>query len=317
LLAFSRRQPLAPEPLDLNVIVDDLERLLSRLVGDDVRISTEFYGQPLMIMADRGQLAQVLINLIVNARDAMPRGGTVTISTELEEAGNGAGAPGPARAPRAVLRVKDEGTGMDQQTRDHIFEPFFTTKAAGQGTGLGLSTVYGIVIVADGDITVESTLGQGTTFAVTLPLVAAEGAALRELPASAGGSETLLLVEDEDAVRAVARRALERAGYTVIEVELPNEALAFTAAVLQSIDLMLSDISMPGLSGPLLAQRLRVRRPDLPVLFMSGYSSEHLEEQYGLRQGEVLRKPFESTELYRAVRGMLDRAAPAGQSQPG
>ena len=274
LLAFSRRQVLTPEVLDLNAVAADSEKLLRRLIGEDIELVTVLRPALGSVRVDPGQLQQVILNLAVNARDAMPQGGTLTIETakaELDEA-YARDHPGVEPGQYVMLAVSDTGCGMDAATRSRIFEPFFTTKEPGKGTGLGLATVYGIVKQSGGHVWVYSEPGLGTTFKIYLPRVAAaaEAPARPSLPEPApGGSETIRLVEDEDQVRALVRGVLEEAGYRVLVAGRGDEALRVAAEHVGPLDLLLTDVVMPGMSGRELAARLSGRRADLRVLYMS------------------------------------------------
>jgi PAS domain S-box-containing protein len=313
LLAFSRRQVLRPVLLDLGVVVKGMGEMVRRLQGEDITLRVKTPAGPSWIKADIGQMEQVVLNLAVNARDAMPRGGTLTLETgcvTLDAAAAGrlpSGRPGDF----VVLSVRDTGCGMDAETRAHIFEPFFTTKE--HGTGLGLSTVYGIVRQSGGFVDVESEPGRGTVFHVYLPR--AEPPATR--PSSGTftamppeGHETLLLVEDEEVVRSVAREILQGCGYTVLEAGNADEALAAAAAHGGPLHLLLSDVGLPGLSGPMLARRMADLRPGLRFLFMTGYTDEKLGEDAIVIGGQLLRKPFTQATLARCVREALDAPSP-------
>ena len=314
LLAFSRKQILKPTVLDLNVIVEDTKKLLARLLGEDIQIVTELAPSVVSVVADPSQLSQVLMNLAVNARDAMPGGGVLTIRTCLItiNASEGGELVHAVVGDYALLEVSDTGIGMDACVRARLFEPFFTTKEPGQGTGLGLATVYGIVKQSAGYVLVESTPSQGTTFQVYLPtttkltnemdqeLRAAENAAVR-------GVETVLLVEDERQVREIASRILKRHGYVVLLAASGAEALALSAAYASTIDLVISDAVMPGMTGAEVVQRLQEQRPGLKALFMSGYTDDEI-----LRRGIVsstaafIQKPFTLADFARAAREALD-----------
>jgi signal transduction histidine kinase/ActR/RegA family two-component response regulator len=305
LLAFSRKQVLQPTALDLTEVVDGVAPMLRRLIGAHIELRVEHDPRHTRIFADRGQLEQVIINLAVNARDAMPRGGTITLRTG--QANTATRTEPDSRAATAVmLSVADTGTGIPDSVRERIFEPFFTTKEAGKGTGLGLSTVYGIVKQTGGTIDFTSAAGKGTTFTVSLPAVS-EVAASRKaevVPAVERGTETVLLVEDNTRVRALARRALESFGYTVLAANGAQEALALVAA--QDVDALLTDVVMPEFSGPQLAERLRSRYPKLPVVFMSGYADEALRT-FDVRAGtSFIKKPFTPPQLAHAVRTSID-----------
>ena len=313
LLAFSRRQVLQPRVLDLNVVVAGAEKLLRRVIGEDVRLVTRLDPALGAVRADAGQIEQVVMNLAVNARDAMRGGGTLTIATANVEIGavlrTDEQAPMPA-GRYVELRVSDTGVGIDPEIRRHIFEPFFTTREKGKGTGLGLATVYGIVKQSGGFIWVDSEPGLGATFTVDLPLVeerVQEPESERPVRSEISGSETVLVVEDEDAVRTVAREALRVRGYRVLDAPDGETALRLALDHGGAIDLLVTDVIMPGLSGRDLADRLRSVRPDLRVLFMSGYSDDALGERGALGPGmHYLQKPFASDALARRVREVLD-----------
>ncbi|MGH7569267.1 MAG: response regulator [Gemmatimonadales bacterium] len=314
LLAFSRQQVLAPRVLDLNDLVTNLDNMLRRLIGEDVELVTVPAPDLGAIRADPGQLEQVLVNLVVNARDAMPEGGRLTIETAnvtLDEDYTRLHAPA-LPGQYVLLAVSDTGTGMDPETRNHIFEPFYTTKEKGKGTGLGLATVYGIVKQSGGFVWVYSEPGQGATFKIYLPRVD-ERAQPLETPAasttSLRGTETVLLVEDEVTVRTVARQMLERQGYTVLEATGAEAATAIAETHDGPIHLLLTDVVMPGSSGRALADRLTPLRPELRVLFMSGYTDEAVVRHGMLERGVAyLQKPFAPEGLARRVREVIDRA---------
>jgi signal transduction histidine kinase len=301
LLAFSRRQVLQPHVLSLNGCVAELDAMLRRLLGADVTLETELDPGLWYVQADPGQLEQVLVNLVVNARDAMPAGGRVTIATANLPLSHGA---------YVTLSVSDTGIGMDAATQSRIFDPFFTTKEQGKGTGLGLSTVYGIVEQSGGHVTVESAPGQGATFTIFFPRHSAPalglppGADRRSLPA---GTETLLLVEDEAAVRTSTRRLLERQGYTVVEARHGADALRIFEEGGRPIDLVLTDLVRPEMGGRELVERLRARHPGVKVLYMSGYSERAVAVDGVMppRTGFV-EKPFTVEQLIRRTREILD-----------
>ncbi len=312
LLAFSRRQILQPEVVDLAEVVTGTEKMLRRVIGEDIRLELDFSEDLGQIMADPGQLEQILMNLIVNARDAMPRGGRLWIETrnvELDEAA-AAQRSGAYAGSYVSLRVRDTGSGMDQRTADQIFEPFFTTKEKGKGTGLGLATVYGIVKQSGGSIWVESEMGQGTAFEVLFPRIDGTVTTHRgaEVPSElARGDETILLIEDEDALRAVTRTLLSRMGYTVVAAENGDKALALYAQDNLNVDVVLSDVVMPGKSGPETVERLREMKPELKVLFMSGYAADTIALHGAMRDDDgFINKPFSFAQLTQRLRKLLD-----------
>jgi signal transduction histidine kinase/ActR/RegA family two-component response regulator len=314
LLAFSRKQVLQPQIVDLNHIVSGVEKMLNRLIGEDVALKTQLEPRLARIKADPGQLEQVIMNLVVNARDAMPDGGTVLIQTRnvrldaRYERRPDAIAAGPA----VMLAVTDTGIGMDETTRRRIFEPFFTTKPQGKGTGLGLSTVYGIVHQSGGSITVYSRPGEGCTFRCYFPPAVEPKSESVELAGNhdSHGHETVLVAEDEEQMRVLLRRCLVSRGYQVLEASHGREALEVAARHDGPIDLLLTDVVMPHMSGKELAQRLRSQRPGLRVLFISGYSDEAIERHGVLAPDAVfLEKPMQPDVLARTVRQVLDGAA--------
>jgi signal transduction histidine kinase/CheY-like chemotaxis protein len=313
LLAFSRQQVLETVPLDLNKLITEMTGMLRRLIGEHIEISLAL-GQHLpLTLSDRGQLEQVVMNLLVNARDAMTAGGTVTITTTHVELSDTTLDDERVHGGHYVLlAVSDNGTGMSPETQRRLFVPFYTTKATGQGTGLGLSTAYGIVKQSKGYIFVDSRLGHGTTFRVYLPCAdeaacIAQAEALKTTP-RAGVSETVLLVEDEAAVREFSQRCLERDGYRVLVAENGVDAERIFDERTADIDIVISDVVMPGCGGPELAARLRLRKKDLPVLFMSGYTEQSSANVIALSGGPpVLQKPFTAADLRRRLRDALDR----------
>jgi two-component system cell cycle sensor histidine kinase/response regulator CckA len=273
------------------------------------------------VMVDPGQVEQVLVNLIVNARDAMPRGGNLTIETknvELDEE-YGSKHVGVAPGKYVLLAISDTGEGMSEEVRHRVFEPFFTTKEKGKGTGLGLSTVYGIVKQSGGNVWIYSEPGRGTTFKVYLPQVESEprelGEEVVEL-APRGGSETILLVEDEAVVRGLARRILEQAGYSVVEASRGDEALRFCAEHAAEVDLLLTDVVMPEMSGKQLADQLKSQYPELKMMFMSGYTDESIVHHGVLDSSvEFIQKPFTPAALIRKVRDVLDLNGKSGNAR--
>lgn len=312
LLAFSRKQVLQPRVFDLNTLVADMGKMLRRLIGEDIELATALTEDPVQVNADPGQIEQVLMNLVVNARDALPQGGKITIETapvEIDHAYAGmhvAVRPGPY----IMLAVSDNGSGMDEETRKHIFEPFFTTKEQGKGTGLGLSTVYGIVKQSEGNIWVYSEPGQGTTFKVYLPQVAAAApepeAVVAEAPMPSG-LETILVVEDEDVVRGLVRHILQDAGYKVLDAGRGEDAIRLCAEDGQAIDLLLTDLVMPEMTGREVAGRSSELRPGLKVLFMSGYTDDAIVHHGALEANvDFIQKPFTPADLARKVRKVLD-----------
>jgi PAS domain S-box-containing protein len=311
LLAFSRRQIDQPRVFELGGLVTGLEPMLRRLLGEKVAIAAIVPDRAAHVRADPAQMEQVIINLAVNARDAMPEGGTLTIETTVVDVDeNAQWAGGPPAGRYALLSVRDTGMGMDADTIARIFEPFFTTKEQGRGTGLGLSTVYGIVQNAGGHVRVHSEPGQGATFRVYLPHVTAAVDAVADardvkLP---GGSETILLVEDEDAVRALTARVLRRLGYTVVEARHGRDAIARAEAHPDPIHLLISDVVLPEMSGGRVAEALRARIPDLPVVFMSGYTDDEIvRADLEKPDTSFLQKPFTAAELAKCVRDVLSR----------
>jgi two-component system, cell cycle sensor histidine kinase and response regulator CckA len=308
LLAFSRAQPSSRAVVDVNAIVTDLGRMLDRLIGEDVALVTKLVDPIGAVQADRGQIEQVLMNLVVNARDAMPAGGTLTIETGDEALDEARAADlGVPAGPYVTLVVRDTGSGMDEATLAHIFDPFFTTKATGQGTGLGLSTVYGIVKQSGGAIAVTSTLGHGSRFTIHLPRVAPsvpppEPAGARA--AAESGSETLLVVEDQERLRDAISVVLEGFGYEVMAAKDAEDALRIAEQHPGPIHLLLTDVVMPRTSGPQLARRVRAKRPGIKVLFMSGYAADALPD-HGGATAPLLPKPFGPDDLARAIRAAL------------
>jgi CheY-like chemotaxis protein len=313
LLAFSRRQVLETKVLDVNDSVRDLERMLRGTIGEHIELVTNLGDDLRPVRADPSQLQQVILNLAVNARDAMRRGGTLTIATRNLYV-DGADAPllpVPGPGWHVELAVADTGDGMDAATLEQIFEPFFTTKAPGDGTGLGLATVHGIVSQSGGEIAVESEPGQGTTFRILLPAtderIEPRVAQEQPAPAAVPGTGTILLLEDEKVVRDLVRAILERDGFRVIEASAPEEALAASLRDHERIDLLLTDVVMPGMSGLDVARALGGPDRSLKVLYMSGYSDDAVLRPGLLEPGSAfLQKPFSANELTTKVRAMLD-----------
>jgi two-component system cell cycle sensor histidine kinase/response regulator CckA len=316
LLAFSRKQVLQPIAVDLNTLVIGSRRMLGRLIGEQVDLVTVLAPELHVVRADLGQIEQIVLNLVVNARDAMPVGGRVAIETANVELDESYALEHESVRPGSyvMLAVSDSGMGMTDDVKRHVFEPFFTTKEAGKGTGLGLATVYGIVKQSAGYIWVYSEPGTGTTFKIYLPSADADRAdqAVPTPRASAErsptGTETLLVVEDEEAVRFLTRVILEKAGYRIFDAANPQEAAELFAEDPTLFDLLVTDVIMPGSSGPKLFDRLAQLRPDLKVLYMSGYTGDAIVHHGQLAPGiELLQKPFTAGDLNRRVREVLDR----------
>jgi signal transduction histidine kinase/ActR/RegA family two-component response regulator len=317
LMAFTRRRPPMAETLDVGAVVTEVADMLQRVLGEDVKLVLRLAAAAL-VRADRSQLGQVLMNLAVNARDAMPRGGKLIIECRNVELDRPTQMRRLAAAgPYVLLSVTDTGVGMEPEVQQHLFEPFFTTKPPGQGTGLGLATVYGIVTQTGGHITVYSELRRGTSFKIYLPRVAADGQVLSPQAqpdeAADGGSETVLLVEDAEAMRRMTREVLESAGYSVLEAASGEEALRVAGLQQSRIDLLLTDLVMPDMTGRELGGWLRVAEPLLRIVYMSGYSDEAAVQRGELPPGSTfLQKPFSADYLLQAVRRALDLPAQAG-----
>jgi PAS domain S-box-containing protein len=311
LLAFARADAVAePRVIDLNTVVVGVEKLLRRTLGEDITLITELADDPRPIKADVGRLEQVLVNLAVNARDAMPTGGTLTIDTDMivVDAHFAAHYPGLGTGRYMRLRVSDTGSGMSKATLERAFEPFFTTKPKGHGTGLGLATIYGIITQAGGHAQIYSELGHGTTFAALLPVTeeATDDAAPAADDDPRGAGQTILLVEDNDSLRALTERILERHGYTVLSAATAAEALTF-AATNPAIELLLTDVVMPDLHGPALATEIQRERPGLPVVYMSGYAESILAARSAMPDDVVLlHKPVTARELLAATARALN-----------
>ncbi|HET9222517.1 MAG TPA: PAS domain S-box protein [Roseiflexaceae bacterium] len=323
LLAFSRKQILSPAALALNDLVANMHKMLERLIGEDVTLMTTLEPDLRPVMADAGQIEQVIMNLVINARDAMPTGGKLIIETsnvDLDESYSITHPEAPV-GPCVVLMVSDTGSGMDEITQARIFEPFFTTKEPGQGTGLGLATVYGIIRQSGGEISVASQPGHGTMFRILLPAstnTASAPADSPAYPATSGGSETILVVEDDKQIRNLVRTVLRNQGYTILEAADGNAALAIARQHPGSIDLLVTDVVMPLMSGRELAEQLSQARGQIKVLFMSGYTDDAVV-RHGLLMAKVefLAKPFSPLKLAGKVREVLDKARVAElQSTP-
>jgi signal transduction histidine kinase len=312
LLAFSRRQVRQPRVLDLNAVLTELEKILRRLIGEDVRLVLDLAPDPGSVKADQGQLEQVIVNLVVNASDAMPEGGTITLRTErmAVHATGVAAVRGLSAGDYLVLHVSDTGHGMDDATRARIFEPFFTTKAPGKGTGLGLATVYAIAEQSGGTVQVRSAPRQGATFSVYLPAIDETAEVFSSgvfAPTAPRGTEVVLIAEDDDAVRTLAARILERHGYTVLQARHGREALDQARHHPGQIDLLITDVVMPELGGRRLAESLAAQRPELRVLYMSGYTAGEIDRRGELDGGvALLQKPFAAQPLLLKVREVLD-----------
>jgi two-component system, cell cycle sensor histidine kinase and response regulator CckA len=306
LLAFGRQQEQRQESVDLNALAMDASRMLRRLIGDDVTLKLDLDAGIPHVFADPVHLEQIVMNLVINARDAMQAGGNVTLQTrracrgELPEAL-------PSAADMITLRVIDDGIGMDEAVRKQLFEPFFTTKPVGKGTGLGLSTVYGLVNQNRGHISVQSSPGQGATFTVFLPIADAARKLEQAVPTRVLGS--ILVVEDEDGIRRLASRTLRKAGFEVHEAREGVDALVVEGRM-SRVDLVVTDVVMPGMGGPELVKRLRQARPTLPVVFMSGHTFDVLDaSSLHPRLDLFLAKPFTPQQLQLAVEKLLARAA--------
>ena len=317
LLAFSRKQRTTPRLLDVGSVLTDLERMLRRLIGEDILLETAIPQERLLVMADRSQLDQVLINIAVNARDAMPRGGKLAISAvsvELDDSFVRVHL-GSRPGPHVRIEIRDNGMGMPQEVLARVFEPFYTTKEVGKGTGLGMSIVYGIIAQWGGYVSVESAPERGTIVRLYLPVTVGEPEpAAPAAPSAIRGTERVLVVEDEASLRALLRTHLSKNGYEVIEARDGQQALQVAGAVAGSIDLVLTDLVMPNMGGREMADSLRRKQPDLRVLFMSGYSEDRTRDYAELAAGEqFLSKPFALQDLLHKVRQILDgNAGPQG-----
>jgi CheY-like chemotaxis protein len=312
LLAFSRRQMLQPKVVDLNAVIGGMRDMISRLLDEQIEVVTKLDPNLGSVLVDPTQAEQVILNLAVNARDAMPNGGVLTITTTNKDltadcVRGGRMSPGPY----VVLTVEDTGTGIGADVLPHIFEPFFTTKDQGKGTGLGLATVYGIVQQSGGNIKAESCAKGGARFTVTFPRSSLEGKIGDDAtiaPLMMSGRETILLVEDQPMVRLVTTKILSRPGYKVLEAEGADAALRIVSSEKGNIDLLITDVVMPRMRGPELATRLRGERPDLRVVYISGYSEDGVAGLGGLDSETLfLQKPFKADALARVVREALKR----------
>jgi PAS domain S-box-containing protein len=316
LLAYSRKQILAPKIIDLNATVSELDKMLPRLIGEDIRFRTQLDPALCSIKADPSQIQQIIVNLVLNARDAMPNGGTLDLRTSIIrlDSENAPKDLADAPGPYALLEVRDSGVGMPPEVQKRVFEPFFTTKEVGKGTGLGLSSAYGIVKQSNGAILVDSAPGKGTTFTIYLPCVDGQGIKIPALPIAEASprtldGETILLAEDENSVRKFLAFTLRAKGYNVVEAadgELALEA----GRKLPKIDLLLSDVVMPNMNGGKLAEGIKALHPDIKVLFMSGYTKEILRPGGGGSDFRFLQKPFTQAELLAKIRDLLRKPSP-------
>ena len=308
LLAFSRRQVLAPRLLDVNVALSGLSTMLRRLIGEDIELVIKWSEVPAYVSADPAQLDQVIVNLAVNARDAMPKGGRLMLQAEIVKFAESC-TKGTASIPPGhyvLLKVSDTGLGMTKQTLSRIFEPFFTTKELGQGTGLGLATVYGIVRQSSGYILVESAVGKGTTFEIYLPYdkeASSISVAPRSTVSSLQGSETILLAEDQESLRILIKTFLAGRGYRVLAANSGVEALSLADSYAGAIHMLVTDVVMPDIRGTELADRLLMQRPKIDLLYMSGYPDEGLSDL----SAAFLQKPFGMLDLGAKIRSILDR----------
>jgi PAS domain S-box-containing protein len=316
LLTFSRKSTVQPRIVEINALVADVQKLLSRLISANIRLSMQLQANLPPVKIDPGLFEQLILNLVVNASDAMPQGGDLTIETRHRSLQNRSarGIGDPPQGEYVVLRVSDTGVGMDKATQARIFEPFFTTKPAGKGTGLGLATVYGIVQSSESHISLESQPGKGTSFTISIPVCRQASDAEVDLDADGQapsnlGLESIFLVEDEPGVRSLARHALESQGYQVVVASNGQEALERAESLDFEIDLLLTDVVMPEMGGRELSERLRLRHPNLRVLYMSGYTDDAVL-QHGISQAEMhfLQKPFSMSLLTSKVRAVLDEA---------
>jgi len=318
LLIFSRQQSLEMRVVDLNALVHDLEKMIRRIIGEDIEIRTIFHDAEAEVKVDPHQIEQVILNLVVNSRDAMPRGGILTIETQRHDLDSQAAELFTCNPGQYFqVSVSDTGTGIDKATLAKIFEPFFTTKSEGRGTGLGLSTAYGIVSQSGGAIRAYSEPGVGTTMRILLPAATEKAKAPVGVVEAAvqRGSETVLLVEDDETVLALCSTVLQTHGYTVLEAEDADAAIEICRGYREQIDLVVSDVVMPGTNGPALAVELRDVRPGLRTLFMSGYTEETMQ-QYGFssQNAGFIQKPFSASALAKKVRQVLDAGSNSARS---
>ena len=314
LLTFSRKQVWQPQVLDLNTVVSRMEGMLRRLIGEDVTLVAALAGDLGKVKADPGQIEQVIMNLAVNARDAMPRGGKLIVETKAAQLETGQVASLPA-GRYVQLSVSDTGCGMSAETASRVFEPFFTTKEIGKGTGLGLSTALGVAEQSGGTLTVESKLGTGTVFRAYFPVTAEQAggqAGNRPAESKSAGTATILLVEDETPLRKLISQVLKSAGHAVLEAASGDEALALQAHHPEPIDLLLTDVIMPGMSGPELVAKLRSRRPRMAILFMSGYDNELVDKKSLENSASFLPKPFSPRTLLNRIAALLGFSGAGG-----
>jgi len=315
LLMLSRQQVVEPVVLNINQTVGNLDKMLRRLIKENIQFSFVLDPQLDRVKADPGQVEQIILNLVVNARDAMPHGGTLRIQTKNVEKSNSQAGPGVSPSRFVLLEVTDTGTGMDQPTQAHIFEPFFTTKAVGKGTGLGLATVYGIVKQSGGHIEVQSAPGRGSSFQIYLPAEAQAAAALepgKDAAEPAFSGETILVVEDAAPLRDLVCQALSVSGCTVLSAPEAQEALRILSQQKGVIDLLITDVIMPGMNGPALAKQVRAMRPETKILYMTGYSGEFVRSDMLIPGVSFIQKPFTPADLRRKIRKMLaDKPASA------
>ncbi len=317
LLAFSRRQPFSPRTVQLNLLIVNMEKMLSRLIGEDIELITVPAADPATVRTDAGQLEQVIMNVVVNARDAMPGGGKLILETANVDVPAAYAGLNPDLRPGSyvTLAITDTGMGIDPDISAHLFEPFFTTKAPGKGTGLGLATAYGIVKQSGGAISISSEPGRGATVKIYLPAAGAKAAELSPAPPPAlpGGTETILVLEDEERVRRLICEVLSVRGYQVLEAGRGQDAIRQAAEFQGRIHLLLADVVMPEMSGPQALEQIRLLRPGLKVLFMSGYTDETMVHHGILESGApFLQKPFLPDTLARLVREALNTQAAAG-----
>ena len=311
LLAFARRQPLETKVVDLALVVAQIEPLLRRVIGEDIELTTDLSPEA-FVLVDPAQIEQVIVNLTVNARDAMPAGERLSMEVRVQRERRRRDRADSATGDTVLLRLVDSGHGMDESTKAHAFEPFFTTKGPGEGTGLGLAMVYGIVNGSDGTVSIDSELGAGTTVTVALPRAKAADAVVAvgpQVQRAAPGTGTILIVEDEDSVRNLIRTVLQRHGFEVFGAPSGALALEWAAGREGPLDLLITDVVMPGINGREVAERLGVLRPRLPVLYLSGYTADILRGQLPLPPGQsFLAKPFSPDELSARVDAVLAEA---------